>query len=61
MRLNIFDGNNKLIGQDYQKDDGEWMHKWYDTKNNSFERGSWTGRSNGENKKKWRYEESENS
>lgn len=28
MRQNIFDKNGKLIGQDYQRDNGDWMHKW---------------------------------
>ena len=54
MRLNIYE-NGKLIGQDYQHANGEWMHKWYDSRRSCFERGSWRGRAEGENKKQWVY------
>lgn len=54
MRLYIYEGE-KLIGQDYQRENGEWMHKW--VMNGVFERGSWRGRCAGENSDNWRYEE----
>jgi hypothetical protein len=54
-RLNIYN-NGKLIGQDYQRDNGYWSHKWYDPKTKKFERGSWTGRAKGENMSNWIYE-----
>ena len=56
MRFNIFE-NGKLIGQDYQRDSGEWMHKWVDWRTGEFERGSWRLRCEGNNKDKWIYEE----
>lgn len=43
VRFNVYDKNGKLIGQDYQRDNGDWMHKWVD-KTGKFERGSSRGR-----------------
>ena len=56
-RINVYDGNGKLIGQDYQRENGEWMHKWMDGKTDSFERGSWRGRCEGDNSAKWIYKD----
>lgn len=56
-RMNVYDGNGKLIGQDYQRDNGEWMHKWMDSKTGSFERGSWRGRCEGDNSFEWTYKD----
>ena len=30
MRFNIYNEHNELIGQDYQRNNGEWSHKWFD-------------------------------
>ncbi len=54
-RFDIYNENGKLIGQDYKRENGGWMHKWM-TKEGVFERGSWRGRAEGENKNKWKYE-----
>lgn len=56
MRLNVYE-NDKLIGQDYQRENGEWMHKWFDHRTGTFERGSWRGRCQGETEKTWTYED----
>lgn len=58
VRYDIFE-NGKLIGQDYQRDNGEWSHKWIDSKTGDFERGSWRLRCDGENKENWVYVEVE--
>lgn len=55
MRLNVYDENHKLIGQDYQRESGEWMHKWIDSKTGKFERGSWKGRCEGQGSENWYY------
>jgi len=57
MRFNIYDENKKLIGQDYQRENGEWSHKWTRGENREFERGSWKFRADPDNLKKWTYEE----
>jgi len=54
MRFNIFE-NNRLVGQDYQRENGKWSHKWYVSKDKGFERGSWPGRVQGDNQKSWVY------
>lgn len=56
-RVNVFDAKGKLIGQDYQRDNGEWMHKWIDPKTGTFERGSWRGKCQGEDMRNWSYED----
>lgn len=56
MRYNIY-SNGKLIGQNYQRENGDWMHKWYDSKDKKFERGSWKGKcgSKDDNMSEWKY------
>jgi hypothetical protein len=56
-RVNVYDKNGKLIGQDYQRDNGDWMHKWFDDKTQSFERGSWRGRCDGVGIEDWLYQD----
>ena len=58
MRYNIFD-KERLVGQDYQRDNGEWSHKWFRSRDKKFERGSWRGRAKGENMTNWKYVEVE--
>lgn len=53
MRQNIFDKNGELIGQNYQRDNGEWMHKW--VLRGEFERGSWRGKAQGDEMDTWTY------
>ena len=53
-RLNIYQ-NGKIIGQDYQRENGDWMHKWWCRRDNRFERGSWPGRAQGDNMSGWAY------
>ena len=55
MRINIFH-KGKLIGQDYQRENGEWMHKWM-REDGKFERGGWRGRCEGEDSHEWEYVE----
>ena len=54
MRFNVFDGS-RLVGQDYQRDNGQWSHKWFDGKTGMFERGSWPGRCDSSGKN-WTYQ-----
>lgn len=54
-RFIIYNERGEIIGQDYQRDNGEWMHKWI--LRGEFERGSWRGRCSGENQNKWTYKE----
>lgn len=55
-RYNVY-RNDKLVGQDYQREDGTWMHKWVDFRLGGFERGSWRGRCEFEDNKNIRYKE----
>jgi len=57
MRQNIFDKNRKLIGQNYQRDNGDWMHKWISVRHKGFDRFSWKGKAQGENMETWTYAE----
>jgi hypothetical protein len=57
LRYNIYNSRGELIGQDYQRDNGEWMHKWFDSKTGKFERGSSKFRADGNEKKSWIYKE----
>ena len=57
MRFNIYNEHNELIGQDYQRNNGEWSHKWFDNNIRKLERGSWTGKAKGDNMEKWKYVE----
>jgi len=54
-RFEIFE-NGELIGEDYQRENGEWSHRWIDGNTNEFERGSWPGRAQGDKMKSWVYE-----
>ena len=56
MRYNILNKNGKIIGQDYQRENGEWMHKWKSVNHNGFDRFSWRGRADGIDSKFWTYE-----
>ena len=56
MRFEIYE-NEKLIGVDYQMDNGDWMHKWVDWRTGKLERGSWRLRCQGDNMSKWEYRE----
>jgi len=58
MRYNIFD-KERLVGQDYQRENGEWSHKWFLSNDKKFERGSWRGRAKGKNMSNWKYVEFE--
>ena len=58
MRYNIFD-KDRLVGQDYKRDNGEWSHKWFRSRDKKFERVSWLGRAKGENMANWKYVEVE--
>jgi hypothetical protein len=55
MRFNIFNKDGELIGMDYQRDNGHWSHKWFNRRDNCFERGSWRGRAEGKNQDTWKY------
>jgi len=57
MRLNIYDNKDRLVGQDYTRDNGEWMHKWARGDDRKFERGSWRGRAKNASKIPWKYKE----
>ncbi|MDX5583504.1 MAG: hypothetical protein QNK20_01045 [Aureibaculum sp.] len=54
IRLNIFDENNKWVGQEYLTEKGKWLHRW--THKGKLEKGSWRGRAKGDNELNWRYE-----
>ena len=56
LRFNVYDKKGNLIGQDYQRDNGQWMHKWIG-KDGKFERGSSKGRckSDDGDSKTWTY------
>jgi len=54
IRLNIFDENNKWVGQEYLTEKGKWLHRW--TLKGELEKGSWRGRAKGDNELNWRYE-----
>lgn len=56
-RFEIFE-NGKLIGEDYQRENGEWSHRWIDEKTGTYERGSWIGKAKGEKMATWTYEPS---
>jgi len=49
--------NGRIIGRDDMNEEGRWSHKWFSQRDNCFERGSWRGRADGDNIKKWTYEE----
>lgn len=55
MRYNAYE-NGKMIGQEYQGENGEWRHKWTNHRTGMLERGSWRGRCRGDNEKTWTYE-----
>lgn len=55
MRQNIFDLRGELIGQNYQRDNGDWMHKWANS--NGFDRFSWRGKAEGEDMNNWTYKD----
>ena len=59
-RINVFTREGKLIGQNYQRDNMEWMHKWIDGRTGQFERGSWSGKCEGETSEKWTYKQIDN-
>ena len=44
---NIFDKNGKLMAQNWQRHNGDWMHKWIDFKINDFYKFSWGGKAKG--------------
>lgn len=52
-RINIYI-QDRLIAQDYQRENGEWSHKWMGS-DGRWERGSWRGRAEGDNSTEWRY------
>jgi len=57
MRENIFDKNGKLIGQNWQRANGDWMHKWTDFRSvEVFEKYSWKGKAKGDVDGSWTYE-----
>lgn len=56
-RENIFDRNGKLIGQNYQRDNGDWMHKWSSVNHEGFDKFSWKGKAKGKDMETWTYEE----
>ena len=53
---NIFDKNGRLIGQDYQRHTGEWMHKWKSVRHEGFDKFSWRGKAQGEDMDTWTYD-----
>lgn len=53
-RFNIYNNGN-LIGQDYQRNNGEWMHKWKSVRHEGFDKFSWRGRAVGKGMKNWKY------
>jgi len=53
-RFNIYE-NGKLIGEDYRRENGEWSHRWIDGNTNELEKGSWTGRAQGDKMETWTY------
>jgi len=57
MRQNIFDKNGKLIGQNYQREDGRWMHKWASVNHEGFDKFSWRFKAKGESMETWTYKE----
>ena len=54
-RINIYDKNGKWIGQDYQRENGKWSHKWKSINHEGLDRFSWTGRAKGEDMETWSY------
>jgi len=55
MREDILDQNGKLIGQNYQRENGEWMHKWVSVNHEGFDKFSWRGKATGENMGLWTF------
>ncbi len=53
IRLNIFDENNKWVGQEYLTEKGKWLHRWIHK--GGLEKGSWRGRARGDNELNWTY------
>ena len=55
MRQNIFDKNGRLIGQNYQRDNGDWAHKWVSVNHDGFDKFSWRGKAEGRDMDTWTY------
>jgi hypothetical protein len=53
LRLNIYTKNGKIVGQDFLREDGTFGHKWFNSKLEEFERGSWRGRAKGDDGLNW--------
>lgn len=57
MRENIFNKDGKLIGQNWQRENGNWMHKWTDFRSDEvFEKHSWKNKAKGKDDDGWTYE-----
>ena len=54
---NIYDKDDKLIGQNWQRNNGDWMHKWMDHRTGSFYKFSLHGLAKGEDMSSWTYRE----
>lgn len=53
---NRYRPNGKLIGQNYQRDNGDWMHKWKSINHEGFDKFSWNGKAKGNDMETWTYE-----
>lgn len=60
MTENIYNKQGKLIGQNWQRNNGKWMHKWIDFRTNDFDKFSWGEKAEGEDIDSWTYEKHEN-
>jgi hypothetical protein len=46
-----------LIGQNWQRENGNWMHKWTDFRSDEvFEKHSWKNKAKGKDDDSWTYE-----
>lgn len=53
IRFNVYDGD-KLIGQNYQRENGEWMSKWKSNRHDGFDTFSWRGKLHGQEVNNWK-------
>ena len=52
--------DGKLIAQNWQRHNGDWMHKWMDWRTNDFDKFSWRGKAKGEGMNNWTYKKLKN-
>lgn len=55
MTENIYNEQGKLIAQNWQRHNGDWMHKWITFRTGDFDKFSWRGKAEGEDMMTWTY------